>query len=348
MLPLLPQDHRAADGREVRSRCGAGADASRSRPTSRCATSPSTPTRRCAASSRASAASARSLVLGGRQRQINVWLDADRLRAYNLTVTDVSRALQAQNAEIPGGRVEQGATSSRCARAAASSRVAGVRRHRRPRAGRPPGPARATSRASRTAMADAETRANVNGEPTVLLHVRRQSGTNTVAGRRRGQGAARRRSRPTLPPGYDIRVVRDLSDFIEASIDNVEEHLIVGSILAALVVLRVPGELALDDHRGDRHPDLDHRDLRPDLVHGLHAQLDDDAGADARGRHRHRRRDRRAGEHLPVHRGEGHDRRCRRRSRRRRKSAWPCWRRRCRWSRSSSRSASWAASSAAS
>ena len=51
------------------------------------------------------------VVLGGRARQINVWLDADRLRAYNLTVTDVSRALQTQNAEIPGGRVEQGATS---------------------------------------------------------------------------------------------------------------------------------------------------------------------------------------------------------------------------------------------
>src|SRR5205823_12520038 len=44
------------------------------------------------------------LVLGGRQRQINVWLDADRLRAYNLTVTDVSRALQSQNIEIPGDR----------------------------------------------------------------------------------------------------------------------------------------------------------------------------------------------------------------------------------------------------
>src|SRR4030095_14240528 len=37
------------------------------------------------------------LVLGGRQRQINIWLDADRLRAYHLTVTDVSRALQAHD-----------------------------------------------------------------------------------------------------------------------------------------------------------------------------------------------------------------------------------------------------------
>ncbi|MGE3707952.1 MAG: efflux RND transporter permease subunit, partial [Vicinamibacterales bacterium] len=51
------------------------------------------------------------LVLGGRQRQVNVWLDADRLRSYNLTVTDVARALQAQNIEIPGGRVDQGQQS---------------------------------------------------------------------------------------------------------------------------------------------------------------------------------------------------------------------------------------------
>src|SRR6266478_3955513 len=40
------------------------------------------------------------LVLGGRQRQINLWLDGDRLRAHNLTVTDVARALQGQNLEI--------------------------------------------------------------------------------------------------------------------------------------------------------------------------------------------------------------------------------------------------------
>ena len=43
--------------------------------------------------------------------------------------------------------------------------------------------------------------------------------------------------RTSLPTGYNLRVVRDQSDFIEASINNVEEHLIVGSILAAVVVL---------------------------------------------------------------------------------------------------------------
>src|SRR4051794_14377358 len=51
------------------------------------------------------------VIVGGRKRQINVWLDADRLRSHNLTVTDVSRALQAQNIEVPGGRVDQGPQS---------------------------------------------------------------------------------------------------------------------------------------------------------------------------------------------------------------------------------------------
>src|SRR5204862_802790 len=42
------------------------------------------------------------LVLGGRQRQINVWLAADRHRGHNLPVNDVARALQSHNIEIPG------------------------------------------------------------------------------------------------------------------------------------------------------------------------------------------------------------------------------------------------------
>ncbi|MFL6279669.1 MAG: efflux RND transporter permease subunit, partial [Vicinamibacterales bacterium] len=71
---------------------------------------------------------------------------------------------------------------------------------------------------------------------TVLLQVRRQSGTNTVevvqAVKDRLQTLKR-----TLPAGYSVRIVRDTSEFIQAAIHNVEEHLIVGSILAAIVVL---------------------------------------------------------------------------------------------------------------
>ncbi len=86
-------------------------------------------------------------------------------------------------------------------------------------------------------MADAETKANLNGEPTVLLTVRRQSGTNTVqvvdAVNERLADLA-----PLVPAGYEhSRRPRQVRVHQAPRSHSVEEHLIVGSILAALVVL---------------------------------------------------------------------------------------------------------------
>jgi HAE1 family hydrophobic/amphiphilic exporter-1 len=175
------------------------------------------------------------LVNGGRQRQINVWLDSASLRAYNLTVNDVARALQTQNLEVPGGRLEQGPQTLTLR---TLGRVQSVDEFNRIVVRERDGHAVTIADVARVedGMAETETLANVNGSPTVLLTIRRQSGTNTVEVVK----AVKERLdelRTTLPPGYDLRVVRDLSTFIEASIRSVEEHLIVGSLLAALVVL---------------------------------------------------------------------------------------------------------------
>ena len=175
------------------------------------------------------------VVSGGRSRQININLDAARLRAYNLTVTDVSRALQSQNTEIPGGRVEQGATALTLrtrGRVQSPQEFGGIVVRQMDTH-----PILLRDVATiEDGMAEATTKASLNGEPTVLLTVRRQSGTNTVqvvdAVKERLADIA-----PLVPAGYEIRVVRDLSEFIKASISSVEEHLVVGSILAAAVVL---------------------------------------------------------------------------------------------------------------
>ena len=174
------------------------------------------------------------LVVGGRSRQINIDLDAGRLRAYNLAVTDVTRALQTQNSEIPGGRVEQGATSmtlrtrGRIESVEAFGDVVVADREGHPIL------LRDVARID-DGMAEPQRAANVDDEPTVLLTVRRQSGTNTV----QVVDAVRERLAEVAalaPPGYEIRVVRDMSEFIRASIATVEEHLILGSILASVVV----------------------------------------------------------------------------------------------------------------
>jgi len=181
------------------------------------------------------------LVLGGRKRQINVWVDGDRLRAYNLTVNDVSRVLQTQNADIPGGRIDQGAVSiTMRTRGRVDSPeqfgdlvIREVNGH--------PVKVADIGRVE-DGVAEATTLANINGDPTVLLQIRKQSGTNTVE----VVGNVRERLediQAALPPGYELRIVRNQAEFIEASFRSVEEHLIVGSFLAAFVVLLFLGNV---------------------------------------------------------------------------------------------------------
>ena len=119
------------------------------------------------------------LLVGGRARQINIRLDADRLRAYNVTVTDVSRALSSQNAETPGGRMDQGPQSVTLR---TRGRVQTVQEFNdivvKPSQSHPV--KIADIGAVEDGMADLDTIATINGTSTVLLNVRRQSGTNTV------------------------------------------------------------------------------------------------------------------------------------------------------------------------
>ncbi len=181
------------------------------------------------------------LVLGGRKRQINVWVDADRLRAYNLTVNDISRTLQSQNADIPGGRIDEGAQST-------TMRTRG--RVERPeefgdlvlrQVDGHPVQVKDVARVD-DGVAEATTLASINGDPTVLLQVRKQSGTNTVEVVNNVKERLAE-VQLALPPGYELRIVRDGAEFIEASIRSVEEHLVVGSVLAAFVVLLFLGNL---------------------------------------------------------------------------------------------------------
>ena len=51
------------------------------------------------------------IVFGGRQKQIKLYVDPDRLRAYNLSVSQVTNAVTAQNQELPGGTLQEGAKS---------------------------------------------------------------------------------------------------------------------------------------------------------------------------------------------------------------------------------------------
>jgi HAE1 family hydrophobic/amphiphilic exporter-1 len=175
------------------------------------------------------------VILGGRKRQIQVNLDGSKLRAYNLTVAQVSAALQTQNLEVPGGRIEEGArtvtlrTLGRLQSVAEFNNIVVANR-----AGYP---IKISDLGyTEDGIEEVQTAALLNDKSALLLNIRRQSGTNTVDVI---DGIKERLTelRKVLPPGYSVEIVRDQSEFILASFHAIQEHLIIGSILASLVVL---------------------------------------------------------------------------------------------------------------
>ena len=181
------------------------------------------------------------VVIGGRKRQVNVWLDSALLRAQQLSVNDVARALQSQNADVPGGRMDQGDRSVTLRTRGRIEAIDGFGDIVLRQIDGHPVRLRDVARVE-DGMAEPQTQASVDGVATVLLQVRKQSGTNTVEVANNVK-ARLRELESILPPGYQLRIVRDEAQFIEASIASVQEHLIVGSLLAALVVWLFLGNL---------------------------------------------------------------------------------------------------------
>jgi HAE1 family hydrophobic/amphiphilic exporter-1 len=173
-------------------------------------------------------------IVGGLERAISIWVEADRLAAYQLPITDVRNALQQQNADLPGGNVTTGLsertlrTVGRFADAAQFNDLVIATRNGAPIRVRDIGYAEDGSKEQRTF-------ARLNGVPTVVLEVRRQSGANTVAVIEAAK-ASLERVRPRLPAGVALDVVRDQSTHIYASLHEINVHLVLGSILACLVV----------------------------------------------------------------------------------------------------------------
>lgn len=174
-------------------------------------------------------------ISGAAQRAVQVNVRADRLAAYQLSITQVCEALERQNANIPGGRVDAG------------FRELGLRtlgRFPKPRdfldmvvatVNGTPVRVRDLGEANDTTK-EVRTLARFDGTPAVVLGVQRQSGENTVEVIK-GVKDRLQRSRQLLPADVSIDVIQDQSRYIFAAMHEVQKHLIVGSVMATLVVL---------------------------------------------------------------------------------------------------------------
>ncbi len=168
--------------------------------------------------------------IGLQLRQVRVWLDAEKLRAFQVAPSDVMTALAKENIEIPGGRIEAETKeySVKLKGEFPSIRefndliVAWYRGA--------PVRIRDIGRAD-DGMEDRRTIVRFNGVPAVTIGIQKQSGTNTVEVVNRVKSEIEK-IRKTLPPGMVIHAAFDQSTFITRSIKEVQNHLVIGGMLA--------------------------------------------------------------------------------------------------------------------
>jgi HAE1 family hydrophobic/amphiphilic exporter-1 len=180
-------------------------------------------------------------IVGGRDREIHIAVDAAKLHSTGLSMQQIAAAVDRQNVEYPGGRLGQGMseemlrTLGRITTVPDFARVIIADQNGKP-----------------VTVGDVATVEDSVKEPrslsrwdnqnAVSLVVTKQSGANTIE----VVDHVRQRFdelKDTLPPGINVIFSRDTSSFIRDAIHTVQEHLVLGGVCAAIVVFFFLGSI---------------------------------------------------------------------------------------------------------
>ena len=187
---------------------------------------------------------ASATVSGGKQREIEVKVDRDQLRARDLGILDVVNAVRGANLLLPSGNLRAGETDYNVftnTQVDAVRRLEGVVvRQGATMAAGTMGQSASAVRVGDLARvvdgtADQANVVRVNGTRGVYLRVLKQPGANTIAA-----VDAVRAALPNLrgvPPNVKCEISFDQSTYIRAAVSALEHEAIQGGLLAVAVIL---------------------------------------------------------------------------------------------------------------
>lgn len=173
-------------------------------------------------------------IVGGREREIQVAVSRDRLKAFGLSITDVVSAVARENLNVPAGRITEQDREYTVRLLGEFTDLGplrelrlGVQDRRVVRLGE----------VARILDGFKEQRewARFNREPGVGLTIQKRGDANTVE-TADGVFATLDELRERLPPGITISVAQDRSDFIRASIQEVLRNIFIGALLTAVLL----------------------------------------------------------------------------------------------------------------
>ncbi|EAU61754.1 efflux RND transporter permease subunit, partial [Stigmatella aurantiaca] len=183
------------------------------------------------------------VTLGGSlERNVRIWVDAQKMDAQGLTVTDVINALQREHVELPAGRIE---TEGREVNVRVMGEALDLTALRSIVLRQQEG---ATVYLSDVALVedgfeDTRRLSRANGNPAQGLGIRKQRGANAVAVAQ-GVHQVLEELRKDAPEGMEIGVNFDSTRFIEESVHEIEFELMLACILTALVCWMFLGSLS--------------------------------------------------------------------------------------------------------
>ncbi len=173
---------------------------------------------------------------GERERTIRVELALERMAAFGVTVQDIQAAFRREHVRLPGGFLV-GGTGEDLLKADLEfhdlESLAGmIVAHREGAPIRLGDVARIED-----GVADFRVLARFNGEPTVGIGVVKVTGANTVEIVNEVKRRLESEIVPQLPAGVEIGIAHDEGELIGQIVAALEEHLVLGTLLTALVVL---------------------------------------------------------------------------------------------------------------
>jgi len=177
-------------------------------------------------------------IIGGREREVHVLLDRNKLRQRELSVSQVASQIGASGENIPSGKVEQGAKELVFRGLGEFSTVPEISDTLVNLYGNEVPTRVADLGRVVDTLADEKARGFVNGEKAIFLQVYRQSGSNTV---KVVEDVLKQieRIRPELSKmegGPQLKVVTDASKKIRANLFDVYETLAIGIVLTVITV----------------------------------------------------------------------------------------------------------------
>jgi len=174
--------------------------------------------------------------LGGkRERTIRVNLDLPRMNAYGITTQDLLRAFQGEHFQLPGGFLVGRDREYLIKLDLEFHQPSELRRMIV--AYREGAPIRLGDIAQVVdGLADKRRLARYNDRPTVALGIVKVTGGNAVAIIDAVKQRLRDEIVPQLPPGMKVSIASNDADLINQLVHALEEHLLLGSLLTALVV----------------------------------------------------------------------------------------------------------------